>query len=248
MLSVVIPAYNEKENLQKGTLDKVDKYLKKKAYQYEVIIVDDGSTDNSPPLLEQFVKEKKLWRLIKNPHLGKAQTVATGIASATGDIILFTDFDQATPISELEKLLPFIAKGYDIVIGSREVKGSKREKEPWYRHAMGRGFNLLVNLVTIRGIHDTQCGFKLFDVLVAKELFASLVVYRKKPEKAAFTGAFDVEVLFLAQKRDYRIAEVPVHWKHISTTRISPIRDSIRMFLDILRIRLSDLAGKYQYK
>ena len=194
-LSIVIPAYNEKENFETGALDEVNEYLKKQPYEYEFILVDDGSTDQSLHLLEKFVNSNKNWRLIKNPHQGKAQTVATGISEAKGNVVLFTDFDQATPISELEKLLPFIGRGYDVVIGSREVKGSQREKEPWYRHLMGRGFNLFVGIFAIRGIRDTQCGFKLFKTRVAQELFSKLVVYRKRKEKFAFTGAFDVEVL-----------------------------------------------------
>lgn len=245
-LSIVIPAYNEKENFETGVLDQVDKYLKNQPYEYEVILVDDGSTDQSIPLLDEFVKLKKNWRLIKNPHQGKAQTVATGIHEAKGNIVLFTDFDQATPISEIEKLLPFIGRGYDVVIGSREVKGSKREKEPLYRHLMGRGFNLFVGIFAIRGIRDTQCGFKLFKTDVAQELFSRLVVYRQRKEKFAFTGAFDVEILYMAQKHGYRIAEVPVRWKHIHSTRVNPVKDSIRMFLDLVRIRLANIIGKYK--
>lgn len=245
-LSIVIPAYNEKDNFKDNVLDPVAKYLNQQNYQYQVLLVDDGSTDGSPQLLQKFIKKHPNWHLITNPHQGKAQTIVTGVEKAQGDLILFTDFDQATPISEVENLLPFIDKGYDIVIGSREVKGSKREKEPWYRHLMGRGFNLVVSIFAIRGIRDTQCGFKLFKTAIAKELFNRLVVYKKRPEKSAFTGAFDVELLYLASKAKYRIAEVPVHWKHVHTTRVSPIKDSIRMFFDILRIRLAALKGKYK--
>jgi len=245
-LSIVIPAYNEADNFNAKVLDPMVKYLSKQNYSYEVLIVDDGSTDGSPDLIQKFVKKTPNWYLITNPHQGKAQTVATGVKNSKGEFVLFTDFDQATPISEVEKLLAFVKKGFDIVIGSREVKGSKREKEPWYRHLMGRGFNLIVSIFAIRGIRDTQCGFKLFKTDIAKQLFNRLVVYGKRPEKSAFTGAFDVELLYLASKEKYPIAEVPVHWKHVHTTRVSPIKDSIRMFIDILRIRLTALKGKYR--
>lgn len=244
-LSVIIPAYNETENIKANVLDEVDQYLKKRTYDWEVILVDDGSTDQTAPLLKQFIKGKKNWRLIENPHQGKAPTVKTGVLKAQGKYILFTDFDQATPLSEIEKLLPFMKKDYQVAIGSREVKGSKRENEPWIRHLMGKVFNLVVQFFTIRGVHDTQCGFKLFTHQAAKDLFSSLVVYAPKQERTAFTGAFDVELLYLAQKRKLKIAEVPIHWKHVHTERINPLRDSIRMFLDVIKIRWADLTGSY---
>lgn len=244
-LSVIIPAYNEEENVKNNVLAGVDRYLRKRKYEWELILIDDGSIDQTAKLLKEFVKGKKGWQLIQNPHQGKAATVKTGVLKAQGQYILFTDFDQATPLAEVEKLLPFMKKGYQVAIGSREVQGSKREAEPGYRHLMGKVFNLVVQMVTIRGIHDTQCGFKLFTNKAAKDLFNSLVVYTSKKEKHAFTGAFDVELLYLAQKRGYRIAEVPIAWKYLHTVRVNPVRDSIRMFLDVLKIRLTDLRGKY---
>lgn len=245
-LSVVIPAYNEADNFAKGVLDQVQEYLSGRSYRSEIIVVDDGSDDDTVKLVEDYIKDKPNWRLIANPHQGKAQTVATGIAKAKYDAVLFTDFDQATPMAEVEKLLPFLKRGYDVVIGSREVEGSRREMEPRYRHLMGRGFNFFVNLLAFGNIHDTQCGFKLFKTPVAQKLFSQLVVYGPHKETRAFTGAFDVEVLYLAHKRGLKIAEVPVFWTHVATPRVSPIRDSIRMFLDLVRIRLTDLAGKYR--
>ena len=246
-LSVVIPAYNEADNFGKGVLEQVQGYLSQRSYLSEVIIVDDGSTDDTTKLVKKFIADKPTWQLITNPHQGKAQTVATGIVAAQYDAVLFTDFDQATPMAEVEKLLPFLKRDYDIVIGSREIEGSRREGEPWYRHFMGRGFNFFVNLFAFGNIHDTQCGFKLFKTSVAQKLFSQLVVYGPYQETRAFTGAFDVEVLYLAHKQGYRIAEVPVFWTHVTTPRVSPMRDSIRMFLDLIRIRLTDLLGKYSW-
>lgn len=246
MVSIVIPAYNEIENIKKGVLDGVLVYLKGKEYEWEVIVIDDGSTDGTLGALQKWVEGKRNCSLINNAHQGKAQTVRTGILEAKGNLILFTDFDQATPLSEIEKLFPFMRKGYDVAIGSREVKGSERLREPWHRHIMGKIFNLVVQSIVIRGISDTQCGFKLFTNHAAKDLFNSLRVYIGGREKTAFTGAFDVELLYIAQKRGYRIAEVPVSWKYVKTVRVSAIRDSIRMFIDVVRIRVTDMLGRYR--
>lgn len=245
-LSVIIPAYNELSNFSAGKLEQVAAYLQTKHLSWEVIIVDDGSTDMSPSKIKAFIQAQSNWRFLINQHQGKAMTIKAGVAAAKGKYLLLTDFDQATPIGEVEKLLPFIDKDYQIVIGSREVKGALRQQEPWYRHLMGKVFNGLVQLVAIRGIHDTQCGFKIFETLVARDLFSRLIVYRPHPEKHAFTGAFDVELLYLAYKQKLRIAEVPVHWSHEPTTRVNPVRDSIRMFIDVLKIRWVDLSGKYR--
>lgn len=245
-LSIVIPAYNEMENLKRGVLNHTNDYLKERIYEWEVIVVDDGSTDGTQNSLKNWMKGKKNWQLVSNPHQGKAQTVKTGILQSTGNFVLFTDFDQATPLPEVEKLLPFLRKGYDIAIGSREVKGSERLREPWYRHLMGKVFNIVVRSLAISGISDTQCGFKLFTDQAAKDLFNSLVVYANGVERSAFTGAFDVEVLYIAQKRGYRIAEVPVSWKYVQTVRVNAIRDSVRMFFDVVRIRIMDMLGKYK--
>jgi glycosyltransferase involved in cell wall biosynthesis len=244
-LSVIIPAYNELDNFRRGALDKVWQYLKDRSFTWEVILVDDGSKDGSIELLKQFCQKKPGFRLIENPHLGKAGTVATGVKAARGKYVLFTDFDQATPLSEFAKLRPYLENGYEVAIGSREVSGAKREDEPFYRHLMGRGFNFGVRLLTVRGIADTQCGFKAFKNEVAQELFRKLQVYKPTREKVAFVGAFDVELLFIAQKLGYKIAEVPIHWQHVETARIDPVIDSMRMALDVIKIRLYHLLGRY---
>lgn len=246
VLTIVIPAYNEAANFSAGCLEQIDRYLTQKKLPWKVIVVDDGSTDGSNLEVKKYVSAKPNWTFIQNPHQGKATTIFTGVSKVSTPYTLFTDFDQATPISEVEKLLPFLAKDKQIVIGSREVQGSIRAREPLHRHLMGKVFNFLVQLVAIRGIHDTQCGFKIFDTKVARTLFNQLKVYRPKVEKHAFTGAFDVELLFLAHKQGYQIAEVPIHWHHAPTTRVNPLRDSLRMFFDVLKIRLADLLGLYR--
>lgn len=247
-LSIVIPAYNEMSNFKAGALDELWKALKDQKYSWEAILVDDGSTDGSVKEFRKYAEGKERFYLIENEHMGKAGTVAAGVEKAKGKYILFTDFDQATPFSEFEKLQPYLKKGHEVVIGSREVTGARREKEPFYRHLMGRGFNFGIRLLAVRGIADTQCGFKAFEAKAAKKLFKSLKVYRSTKIRSAFTGAFDVELLFLARKFGYKIAEVPIYWKHVETDRVSPIKDSVLMALDVLKIRIYDLLGRYGKK
>jgi len=243
-LSVVIPSYNEKKNFNRGVLEQVEGYLEKQSYSWEVILSDDGSGK----LLEDFAKSHKNFRLLKNKHAGKGPTVQAGMLSAAGEWRLFTDFDQSTPIREIEKLLPYSQRGFEVIIGSREIVGAARDKEPWYRHIMGRGFNALVQLLAIPGILDTQCGFKLFSEQAAEELFSKMVIYGRQKERSdAFTGAFDVEILFLALKNKFKIREVPILWKHYETDRVSPIKDSIRMLIDIIKIRVAESQGKYHH-
>ena len=245
-LSVVIPAYNEEPNFKKGAIDDVPKYLEKQSYSWEILIVDDGSDDNTAKLAQDFAKTHKNVKVIKNPHQGKAETVKTGVSEANGELILFTDFDQATPIDEVDRLLPFFPD-YDIVIGSRQLPGAKREKEPLHRHIMGIVFNLVVQSIAVRGIWDTQAGFKCFKADIAKDLFGKLKVYGKGGKvQGALVTAFDVELLFIAKKKGYRIKEVPIVWHHVATTRVNPLKDSARMFRDVLKVRLNDLKGIYK--
>lgn len=245
-LSVIIPAYNEEPNFQKGAINSVPLYLEKQKYSYEILIVDDGSSDKTAELAEDFAKKNKNVRVIKNPHQGKAETVKKGVQEAVGEHSLFTDFDQATPIDEVERLLPFFPE-YDIVIGSRQLPGAKREKEPFHRHLMGLVFNLIVQVIAVRGIWDTQAGFKCFKSEVAKKLFGELKVYGNgKQIQGALVTAFDVELLFIAKKRGYKIKEVPIVWHHVETSRVSPLKDSARMFRDVLKVRLNDIKGIYK--
>jgi len=245
-LSVIIPAYNEEPNFDKGLIEEVPKYLEKQDYSYEVLIVDDGSDDQTATLAQNFAKKNKNIRVIKNPHQGKAETVKTGVLESKGEYILFTDFDQATPLSEVEKLLPLFPD-FDIAIGSRQLPGAKREKEPFYRHLMGLVFNLLVQAIAVRGIWDTQAGFKCFKTKIAKDLFSRLRVYGKgKQVRGALVTAFDVELLFIAKKHGYKIKEVPIVWHHVATSRVSPIKDSLRMLRDVIKVRLNDFRGVYK--
>ena len=244
-LTIIIPAYNEEPNFKKGTINEVPAYLEKQKYTSEILIVDDGSSDATARFADEFAKKRSNVHVIKNPHEGKAATVKTGVEHAKGELILFTDFDQATPLHEVEKLLPFFPE-YDIVIGSRQLPGAKREKEPLHRHIMGLVFNIIVQMIAVRGIWDTQAGFKCFKSEVAKDLFGQLKVYGKaKKVEGALVTAFDVELLFIAKKRGLKIKEVPIIWHHVNTSRVNPVKDSLRMLRDVIKIRLNDLRGVY---
>jgi len=244
-LSIIIPSYNEMANLRKGVLDKVEHFLRKQKYVWEVIVVDDGSKDGSIEFTEKFIKDNKNFNLIRNSHLGKAGAVTSGMLAARGEYVLFMDMDQATPIEEIDKILPFI-KDYDIVVGSR---GSRRQGDPWTRLLMARGMMVLRSLIVgIKGISDTQCGFKLFRKSVSDKLFLRLKDFHngyKEIAGSSVKAGFDVELLFLAQKMGYKIKEVPVEWLYVESRRVNPFRDSIEAIEDLLTIRLNDLKNKY---
>lgn len=245
-LSVVIPAYNEETNIRLGTLEKVINYLSRQSYTWEVLLVDDGSSDQTVKLLDAFALENEGFRVLENPHRGKAATVITGMKAARGDIILFSDLDQATPIKEIEGFFSWFDDGFDVVIGSRS---SQRQGAPMSRIIMARGFMLLRSIfLGLRGITDTQCGFKAFRRDVAKNIFQKLELYSSghTVDGPMVTAGFDIEVLYLAKTLGYKIREVPVEWHYVETRRVSPIKDSWQGFVDILRIRLNALRGKYR--
>lgn len=245
-LSVVIPSYNEMANLQKGVLDKVKRYLDHQKYEYEVIVVDDGSTDGSREFVKKFVKNNKTFRLIENHHTGKAGAVTTGVLSASGDYVLFTDMDQATPIEEIEKMLPHLQKDVDIVIGSRK----ERKGAPLSRKIMSQSAIMLRKfLVGLPDINDTQCGFKLFSQKSAQDIFKKVKKIHggfKTIKGSAVTSGFDVEVLYLAQQANYVIKEVPVRWLYVETRRVNPINDSINGVKDLFKIRYNIQKGVYK--
>lgn len=242
-LSVVIPAYGEADNIKNGAPEIVLSYLNKQKYIWEVIFVDDGSLDKTADLLEQFARKNKDVKVVRNPHQGKGAAVTTGILEAQGEIVLFTDMDQATPLSEVEKFLPWF-KNYDIVIGSR--KG--REGAPVIRKIMAFGFIILRTLILRLPFKDTQIGFKAFSNKAAQRVFRSLKIFgeQKKIKSAAVKAGFDLEVLFVARKLGFRIKEVPVQWQHQGTMRVNPLRDSIDGLKDLLRIRWNALKGEYR--
>ncbi len=245
-LSVVIPAYNEEKNIRLGALDKVSRYLEHQTFSWEVLMVNDGSSDDTNALLSAFAQMNKGFSVINDPHRGKAATVMSGMLKAQGEIVLFTDLDQATPLTEVEKLLPWFSQGYDVVIGSRS---SRRAGAPFLRRFISRGFILLRRLILgLRRISDTQCGFKAFRREVAAEIFHKIKLYRdmQTVSGSMVTAGFDIEVLFLAKQLGYKIKEVPVEWHYVETRRVNPIKDSIQGLLDIIRIRINATRGLYR--
>lgn len=246
-LSVIIPSFNEKNNLKRGVLTEVIEYLEQQKYDWEVILSDDGSTDGTTAELAAFAEKYPQVQVVANVHAGKAPTVTSGMLAAQGKWRLFTDFDQSTPIAEVEKLLLYAEDGFDVVIGSREGTGALRDREPIHRHIMGRAFNFFVQVLAVPGVQDTQCGFKLFSAEATQKLFNQLVVYgNATARKDAFTGAFDVELLYLTLKDGFKLKEVPIKWKYNDTQRVNPLKDSFRMFRDIVRIKIASLLGKYR--
>lgn len=250
IFSVIIPTFNEERNIER-TLKQTIEFFKSESNltPYEILVVDDGSSDRTVSLLEQLIPSHGQIRLIKNAHFGKGNAVRTGVLSARGQYVLFTDADAATPIREVKRLLLRLTEdSFDVAVASREGTGARRYQEPYYRHLMGRAFNLIVQLLALPGIQDSQCGFKLFKAEAAKTIFNKLKIYGldTKERVFAFTGAFDVEVLFLARKFGYRIKEVPVNWTYNRTNRVSPLRDSWLMFLDVIKIRINELKGVYR--
>jgi dolichyl-phosphate beta-glucosyltransferase len=249
-LSVVIPAYNEGKRLR-GTLETVVSYLGKQEYTSEVIVVDDGSTDNTREVARSFIEEHDQGppvRLIENNHHGKGYTVRTGMLNGQGKYIIFTDADLATPISEVGKMIGALETGTDLAIGTREGIGAVRLNEPFHRHLMGRIFNLLVRLTSGLSFHDTQCGFKGFRREVAHDLFGRVRLYgadAKQIKGGAVTG-FDVEVLYLALQSGYRIEEIPVRWEYGADSKVNPLLDSARMFRDVLKVRWMATRGVYE--
>jgi len=226
-VSVVIPVYNEERRI-KSTLEKIISYFKFRKITYEIIVVNDRSVDKTVDVVSSFFK--KGVRLIQNnSKKGKGASVRKGMIESKGRIVMFSDADLSTPITEFSKLVQYIDEGYHVVIGSRAIKGANVVKpQPFYRIIMARFFNFLVNLFVIKGIKDTQCGFKMFKKNAVKNIF----------RKQKLTGfSFDVEVLYLARMNGYLVKEVPIKWINDEASKVSPLKDSIKMFSDVIKIR-----------
>lgn len=242
-LSIVIPAYNEENNLKRGVLDEVRDFLEKKGLDYEVIVVDDGSSDRSVELIKKYTSTSENFKLVQNSHGGKANAVMTGMLRAAGEIILFTDMDQATPINQIEKFIPKFEADFDIVIGSRHGRAGA----PILRKLAAWGFSVLRGIILGLPFKDTQCGFKAFSKQAVERIIPEIkdewgVVHFKG---GAVNAGFDVELLYLAKKYGFKIAEVDVEWRYVDTERVQMGKDALAAIYDMLRIRWNDLAGKY---
>jgi dolichyl-phosphate beta-glucosyltransferase len=235
-LSVVIPAYNEESRLP-STLAIVSEYLAGRGDPYEVLVVVNGSTDRTAEVAKAAAERDANVRLILTSLRGKGRAVKIGVSESQGERVLFCDADLSTPIDEATALADLLDGQYQIAIASREGRGSRRVGEPYARHLMGRVFNALVRTFAVPDVQDTQCGFKAFTRACALDLFGRQTI-------SGF--GFDVELLFLARKRGHAVREVPVTWVYRASSRVDPVRDTVRMFGDILRVRLNDWRGKYE--
>jgi len=229
-ISVIIPAYNEEKSIIE-TLKSVQNYFIGKNFSYEIIIVNDGSTDKTANLIATL-PEVKIFHFSSN--LGKGAAVKKGMVEADGDLKIFMDADNSTNIKELDYFLPKISEGYQVIIASRAVKGSQVKPQVWFKALAGKIGNKLIQLLAVPGIKDTQCGFKLF-TKEASEVFKKQTLNR---------WGFDFEILFLARRRNFKILEMPIRWVNNPGSRVKG-SDYFKTLVELIKIRLNDLQRKY---
>lgn len=235
-LSIVIPAHNEEKRLP-PSLAKIDAYLKTQDYTYEVIVVENGSRDRTSEVVREFAKDHPYVRLLEVQTRGKGLAVKAGMLAAKGEYRFICDTDLSMPIEEIAKFLPPMREGYDVLIGTREGEGARRIGEPEYRHIMGRVLNFIVKLTAVPDFEDTQCGFKMFKREAAEDLFSV----------QQMTGiGFDVELIYVALRRGYRIADVPITWYFDPDSRMRLFQDSLKILLEIWEIRKNWRKGVYE--
>jgi glycosyltransferase involved in cell wall biosynthesis len=240
LLSIVIPAYNEAApDRLPSSLKQITAFVATQPYAIEVIIVNNNSTDDTLAIAQKAADEFDYIRVITETRQGKGIAVKTGMGIAHGDYLFICDADLSMPIEEVVKFLPPNAESYDVAIASREAKGAKRIGEPEMRHVMGRVFNFIVKVLAVRGLNDTQCGFKCFRREVAEKIF---------PLQTIDGWAFDVELLFIAQKLGYKIIEVPITWYYKPQSKIKPMGDSYKMVMETLNVRRNWRKGVYGEK
>jgi glycosyltransferase involved in cell wall biosynthesis len=235
-LSIIIPAHNE-ENRLPGTLERVLAYLDRQDYSWELIVVENGSSDRTAAVAEAAAADRPGMQVLQLTEPGKGLAVKAGMLAAAGRYRFMCDADLSMPIEEVDRFLPPAAGEYDIVIGSREAAGAVRYDETAYRHLGGRAVNLMIRLLALPGLQDTQCGFKLFTAEAAQVLFS---------RQTLPNFSFDIEILFAARRLGYRVFELGIPWHFSAESKVSPVADTLRMFWDILRIRWNASQGRYQ--
>lgn len=232
--SIIIPAHNE-ENRLPGTLDQILRFLAGQSFPYEVIVVENGSSDRTYEIAKEFAGRHDRMSVIQSDK-GKGAAVQRGMLAARGEYRFMCDADLSMPVEEIVKFIPPKLQGFDIAIASREAKGAVRYNEPSYRHWGGRGINFLIQTLILPGLNDTQCGFKCFRGEVAEDIFRRQTLHG---------WSFDIELLYIARRRGYRIVEIPIHWYHFTDSKVSALRDAVRMISDIFRIHANAWRGTY---
>ena len=235
-LSIIIPAHNEESRLP-NTLEQVFHFLEKQPFSSEVIVVENGSIDRTYEIARQFSEKHRSLRVIQSQERGKGIAVRQGMLEAQGEYCFMCDADLSMPVDEISKFLPSMPANFDVAIASREAEGAIRYNEPSYRHFGGRGINFIIQLLILPGLNDTQCGFKCFRAEIAKDLFTRQTLHG---------WSFDIELLYIARRRGYRITEIPIHWYHHPETKVSAVRDALRMIGDIFRIHANARRGMYE--
>lgn len=235
-LSIIVPAYNEEKRLPESLPQIID-FVLHQDYSTEVLVVDDGSADQTTEIVKEFQEQAEFITLLRVDHGGKGHAVKAGMMQARGEYLFLCDSDLSMPIGEVTKFLPPALDEYDVAIASREIEGAHRHNEPGYRHLMGRVFNLIVRLLAVHGIQDTQAGFKCFRHEAARHLF---------PLQTISGWGFDVEILFIAQRHNMRIVEVPINWYYADRSQVKPIQDTYNMLREVLRVRLNAWQGRYK--
>ena len=238
LLSIVIPAHNEESRLP-PSLEKIDAFLQEQAFEAEVIVVENGSTDRTIEVTQTFIENHPYTRLIQAAVRGKGLAVKVGMQVATGQYRFICDADLSMPIEEIKKFLPPHVNGYDVIIATREGRQAQRIGEPEYRHLMGRVFNFIVRTLAIPKIQDTQCGFKVFRRVAAREVL---------PLQTIDGWGFDVEILFIALRHGFKLIEIPITWYYRPQTKINPVQDSVNMFVEVMRVRINGWRGVYGKK
>ena len=234
-LSIVIPAHNEENRLPR-TLEQVFAFLEKQAYSAEVVVVENGSSDRTLEIAQTFAALHPQLRILQNDERGKGLAVRRGMLEAHGQFRFICDADLSMPIEEIVKFIPPALTDFDVAIGSREAPGAVRYNEPTYRHWGGRAINLIIRLLILPGLQDTQCGFKCFSAEAAQKVF---------PRQTLSGWSFDIEILYLARRLGLSVREIPIHWRFHAATKLNAVQDALRMVRDIFRIHANALRGRY---